>query len=348
MLVNLPFLQQNEEKVQLVAKQQLQLESQQKSAFELNSLLKDLEEEKERTSHAEADIRTFKERMLSLKNRKGVERIEEKEVLHYYRDPKLESDLTDLQKTLYEETLKRSTTQSEVEVFNKKITILEETLKNTPTKLATREVTEFERDPQLDFEAAKLRDEIARMRDEIRVKDGEQIQMKTEVSILHSKKPIIKERVVKKEVVKVEQDPEMLRAVRTFETEISDETNRMKLLNDEIFQMRSQINAIERMIPYIKPKIITKEVKKIEQDPDLINESKKIRTNLEEERIENNSLSKQLTELQSRYQEVQFWKPKVEVKEIVHENFQIDPNTEIEIMRNRKSIQEYEIGRAHV
>lgn len=341
MPINLPFLLQNEEKVQLVAKQQVQLQSQQRSTFELNSLLKDLEEEKERTSHTEVDMRTFKERMISLKNRKGVERIEEKEVLHYYRDPKLESDLTDLQKKLHEETLKRSTTQSEVEVLNKKIIILEDTLKNTPSKLATREVTEFERDPQLDFEAAKLRDEIARMRDEIRVKDGEQIQMKTEVSILHSKKPIIKEKVVKKEVLKVEQNPEMLRAVRTFETEISDESNKMKLLNNEIFQMRSQINAIERMIPYIKPKIITKEVKKIEQDPDLITESQKIRTNWEEEMIENNSLSKELTELQNRYQEVQFWKPKVEVKEIVHENFQIDPNTEIEILRLRKDIQDF-------
>lgn len=324
----------------MVAQQQVQLQSQQRSAFELDSLFKDLEEEKERTSHAETDLRTFRERMMSLKNRKGVERIQEKEVLQYYRDPKLESDLSDLQNKLHEEALRRRTIQTEVEVFNKKITILEDNLKKTTPKLVTREVTEFERDPQLDLDAAKLRDEIARMRDEIRVRDGEQIQMKTEVSILHQKKPPIKERVVKKEVLKVEQDPEMLRAVRTFETEISDEGNKMKLLNDEIFQTRSQINALERLIPNIKPKIITKEVKRIEQDPNLITESKKIRTSLEDERIENNSLSKELTQLQSRYQEVQFWKPTIEVKEIVNEIYRIDPNTEVEIMRLGKDIQD--------
>ncbi|XP_018520557.1 LOW QUALITY PROTEIN: envoplakin a [Lates calcarifer] len=331
---------QNEEKVQLVAQQQVQLESQQKSAFEIDSLLKELQEEKERTAHAETDLRTFKDRMMSLKSRRGVERIEEKEVLQYYRDPKLESDLADLQSKLHEESLRRSTTHSDVEACNKKITNLEDTLKNTPPKLVTREVTEFEKDPQLDIEASKLRDEIARMRDEIRVRDGEHIQMKTEVSILQQKRPTIKERVVKKEVVKVEQDPEMLRAVRTFEQEISDENNKIKLLNDEIFQTRSQINAMERLIPNIQPKIITKEVKKIEQDPDLISESKKIRTNLEEERIENNSLSKEVMELHSRYREVQDWKPKVEVKEIVNEIYRIDPNTEVEIMRLRKDIQD--------
>uniref|UniRef100_A0A8C4HZ89 Envoplakin a n=1 Tax=Dicentrarchus labrax TaxID=13489 RepID=A0A8C4HZ89_DICLA len=327
-------------KVQMVAQQQVQLESQQRSSFELDGLFKELDEEKERTVHAETDLRTFKDRLLSLKSRRGVERVEEKEVLQYYRDPKLESDLADLQKILHEEALRRSTAQTNVEVLNKKITIVEDTLKKTPPKLLTREVTEFEKDPQLDVEAAKIRDEMGKIREEIRVRDGEQIQMKTEVTILEQKRPLIKEKVVKKEVLKVEQNPEMLRAVRTFEMDISEENNKIKLLNDQIFQTRSQINALERLIPNIKPKIITKEVKKIEQDPDLITESKRVLTSVDEERIENNILSKELMELHSRYREVQNWKPKVEVKEIVNEIYRIDPNTEVEIMRLRKDIQD--------
>ncbi|KAK2816825.1 hypothetical protein Q5P01_025016 [Channa striata] len=332
---------QNDEKVQVVAQQQVSLENQQKNAFELDSLLKDLQEEKDRTTHAEANLRTFKERMLSLKSRRGVERLEEKEVLQYYRDPKLESDLTSLQSKLHEETLRRSTIHSQVEVLNMKITTMQETVKNTPNKLVTKEVTEFEKDPQLDVEAAKLREEISRLRDEIRVRDGDHIQMKTEFTILQQKRPTIKERVVKKEVVKVEKDPEMLRAVRTFDMEISEENNKIKLLNDNIFQTRSQINALERVIPNIEPKIITKEVKKIEQDPDLITESAKIRRSLEEERIENSGLSKELIEMQSRYREVQEWKPKIEIKEIVNEIYRIDPNTEVEIVRLRKDIQDF-------
>ncbi|XP_060918795.1 envoplakin a [Labrus mixtus] len=330
----------NEEKITMVAQQQVQLESQQRSSLELDTLAKELEEERERATHVQVELRTYKERLLSLKSRRGVERVQEKEVLQYYRDPKLESDLADLQKILNEEIYKRSTNVSELELITKKVTIQEETLQKAAPKLVTREVTEFEKDPQLDVEAAKIRDEIERMRNEIRVRDGEHIQMRTEVTILQQKRPPIKERVVKKEVVKVEKNPEMLKAVRTFETEISDENNKVKLLNDEIFQTRSMINALERLIPNIQPKVITKEVKKIEQDPQLINESKTIRTTIEEERIENNSLSRELSELQSRYREVQTWRPKVEVKEIVNELYRIDPNTEVEIMRLRKDIQD--------
>lgn len=318
----------------------MQLESQQRSSFQLSSLRKDLDDEKERGTHAQTELITYKDRMMSLKSRRGVERIEEKEVLHYYRDPKLESDLAEFQSKLHEETLKCKTIQSEIEGFTVKIATLEGTLKNTPSKLVTREVTEFERDPQLDIEAANIRDELARLKDEIRVRDGESVQMQTEITVLQQKKPLIKERVVKKEVVKVERDPEMLRAVQTFETDISDEDNKSKLINDEIFQTRSQINTLERLIPNIQPKIITKEVKKIEQDPELINESMKIRSGLDDEKVENSNLSRELSELHSRHREVQGWKPRIEVNEIVNEIYRIDPNTEREIMRLKMEIQD--------
>ncbi|XP_068606672.1 envoplakin a [Brachionichthys hirsutus] len=331
---------QNEEKVQMVAQQQVQLQSQQRNTFEVNTLMSDLDEEKDRRTHAEVDLRTFKERMTSLKSRKGVERIVEKEILEYYRDPKLQSELTDLQANVNEEVMRRRIIQTDVEEINQKIILVEENLKNAKPKLVTREVTEFERDPQLDLELARLRDEIHRVRDDIVVREGDEIHMKTEVTILQQKKRPIKEKIVKKEVVKVEQDPEMLRAVRTFETDISNEGNRSKILNDEIFQTRSTINSLERYIPNIKPKVITKEVTKIEQDPELIIESKRIRGGIEEEMIGNNSLSRDLTVLQSQYQEVQLKKPKIEVKETVHEIYRVDPNTELEIVRLRKNIQD--------
>ncbi|XP_056441747.1 envoplakin a [Gadus chalcogrammus] len=333
------LIAQKEEKVQMV-EQSVPLQSQQRSSSEADGLQKELDEEKERLTYTETELRTFKDRMMSLKSRRGVERVEDTEVLHYYRDPKLETDLVDFENKLHEESLKRSTTQGEIELITRKITITEETLKTSTPKLVTREVTEFEKDPQMDIEAAKLKSEIERIRDEMRVREGETIQMKTEVTILQAKRPNIKERVVKIEVVKVEQDPNMLRAVRNFEVEISDEGNKSKLINDDIFQTRSQINSMERIIQTIQPKVIIKEVMKIEQDPGLINESKKTQSDIEEVKIENNQLVTEITELQRRYREVQGWKPRIEVNEIVNEIYRIDPNTEMEIMRIKKEIQE--------
>ncbi|KAI1896733.1 hypothetical protein AGOR_G00097840 [Albula goreensis] len=332
---------QNEEKISQVAvQQQLQLQSQQRAQDETDSLKKELADEISRRSHAESDLDTYRKRMMSLKSRRGVERVEEKEVLQYYRDPKLESDLESLKDQIHDEARKRSGTQTEIEVTNKKIITLETDIKNVKPKLVTKEVTEIERDPQLDVEAAKLRDEIRNLKDEVRVRESETVQMKTEVTILEQKPPNIKQKVVKKEVVKLEKDPEMLRAVKTLEVDIADESQRSKSLNDDIFQTRSQINTLERIIPTVQPKVVIKEVKKVEQDPELISESKKLQASLESERNENSTLMKELTNLHHRYDEVDQMRPKVEIKEIINEIYRVDPETEAELVRLRKDLKE--------
>uniref|UniRef100_A0A674D338 Envoplakin a n=1 Tax=Salmo trutta TaxID=8032 RepID=A0A674D338_SALTR len=312
-----------------------------KSTMNIKSLQQELSAESDRRSRAETDVETFKTRMLSLKSRKGMHRVEEKEVLEYYRDPKLETDLKDLEDQIHKEALKRSRTQGEIEGVKIKIATFGDDLKCIKPKLVTREVTEFERDPQLDVEASKLKDEIGKIKNEVRVKEGEVIQQKTEVTILNATRPNIREKVMKKEVIRLEKDPEMLKAVKTFEKEITDEGNKSKSLNDEIFQTRSQINALERIIPTIQPKVVTREVKKVEQDPELINESKRIRSGLEGEKIETDSLVKEVSQLRIRYSEVEQWKPKVELKEIVNEIYRIDPQTESEIMRLKKDVQDF-------
>ncbi|CAB1344901.1 unnamed protein product [Coregonus sp. 'balchen'] len=311
-----------------------------KPTINIKSLQQELSAEHDRRSRAETDVETFKTRMLSLKSRKGMYRVEEKEVLEYYRDPKLETDLKDLEDQIHKEALKRSRTQGEIEGVKSKIATVGGDLKCIKPKLVTREVTEFERDPQLDVEASKLKDEIGKIKDEVRVKEGEVIQQKTEVTILNATRPNIREKVMKKEVIRLEKDPEMLKAVKTFEKEIADEGNKSKTLNDEIFQTRSQINALERIIPTIQPKVVTREVKKVEQDPELINESKRLRSGLEEEKIETDSLVREVSQLKSRYSEVGQWKSKVELKEIVNEIYRIDPQTELEIMRLKKDVQD--------
>ncbi|KAJ8363564.1 hypothetical protein SKAU_G00123950 [Synaphobranchus kaupii] len=335
------LITQNDEKISHVAvQQQMQLQSQQRALDETDGLKKDLVDEITRRSHAEADLETFRSRMMSLKSRRGVERVEEKEVLQYYRDPKLESDLDALRNQIHNETLKHSETQTEIQITNEKIVSLETELKNIKPKLVTKEVTEIERDPQLDVEASRLRNEITNLKNEVQIRESESVQMKTEVHILEQKKPTIKERVVKKEVVRLEKNPEMLRAVANLEIDITDEGQRSKSLNDEIFQTRSQINTLERIIPTVQPKIIIKEVKKVEQDPELISESKKLQTSLEEERFENSSLVNELTNLHYRYDQVDKMKPKVEIKEIVNEIYRIDPETETELVRLKTELKD--------
>lgn len=266
--------------------------------------------------------------------------MEEKEVVQYYRDPKLEVELHSLKNRIQDEALKRSRTNSQIDIFNEKIIQLEMQLKKIEPKLVTKIVTEYERDPQLDKEAAKMRDEMQRIRLELQTRDTEAVHVKTELTVLAQQKPKIREKVVKKEVVRLEKDPEMLKAVLVFQGDIAAEESQCQMLNDSIFRTRSQINTLERVIPTIQPKIVTKVVKQVQQDPETLEESKKLRMVLEEEKDENAILMKDLTTLQLRYGEVEKLRPKVEVKEIVNEIYRVDPETEVMLMRLRKELQE--------
>uniref|UniRef100_UPI003AAD0C66 envoplakin-like n=1 Tax=Centroberyx gerrardi TaxID=166262 RepID=UPI003AAD0C66 len=335
------IMARNEENVsKVVVNQQLQLQSQRQSLKESDSLKKELSEEIARRSYAENDLDTYRKRFMSLKSRRGVERVEEKEVVQYYRDPKLEVELDSLKNRIRDEAVKRSGTCSEIELINEKVSKLETELTRVEPKLVTKVLTEYERDPQLDKEATRIRDEMRRIRQELQTRDSEAVHVKTELTVLAQKKPKIKAKVVKKEVVRLEKDPEMLKAVLTFQNEISEEGSRCKSLNDDIFSTRSQINTLERAIPTIQPKVVTKVLKKVQQDPEMLEESKKLRFSLEEEKDENVILKKDLTTLQLRYSEVDKLKPKVEIKEIVNEIYRVDPETEVELVRLRKELQD--------
>uniref|UniRef100_A0A8C9XNW0 Envoplakin b n=1 Tax=Sander lucioperca TaxID=283035 RepID=A0A8C9XNW0_SANLU len=331
----------NEEQVsQVVVNQQLQQQSQKKDLEESGSLKKELNEEVDRRFNAEKDLETYRKRFMSLKSRRGVERLEEKEVVQYYRDPKVEADIVSLKSRIQDEALKRSRTLSEIEIINEKIITVERQLTKIEPKLVTKLLYEYERDPQLDKEAVKMRDEMQRIRLELQTRDTESVHVKTELTVLSQQKPKIRETVVKKEVVRLERDPEMLKAVLTFQNDIAQEESQFKSLNDRIFSTRSQINTLERVIPTIQPKIVTKVVKQVRQDPEAVEESKKLQISLEEEKDENVILMKDLTTLQLRYGEVDNLRSKVEVKEIVNEIYRVDPDTEVELVRLRKELQD--------
>ncbi|XP_037331273.2 envoplakin [Pungitius pungitius] len=331
----------NQEKVsQVVVNQQLQLQSQRKDLEESDSLKRELNEEIDRRLHAEKDLETYRKRFVSLKNRRGVQRLEEKEVVQYYRDPKLEEEIKSLKSQIQDEASKRSRNHSEIDIINIEIIKVEKQLVNIEPKLVTKQLTEYERDPQLDKEAIKMRDEMRKIKLELQTRDTEAVQVKTELTVLSQQKQKIRETVVKKEVVRLEKDPEMVKAVLTLKNNISEEELQCKLLNDSVFSTRSQINTLERVIPTIQPKIITKMVKQVQQDEELVEESKKLRIAIEEEKEENLILMKELSTLQQRYNEVDKLKAKVEIKEIINEIYRVDPETEVTLMRLKKELQD--------
>ncbi|KAK1785644.1 hypothetical protein P4O66_018995, partial [Electrophorus voltai] len=338
------IIKQNENIVSQVAVQQQQLV--QKGLVEVDSLKKELSEETSRRSQAESELDSFRMRMVSLKSRRGVERVEEKETVHYYRDPKLEVELEILKKKIEDEARKHAGIQTDIEIIKQRIVTMEREVTEVKPKLVTKVFTEYEKDPQLEKEAVLIREEIQKIREALRLQDAEMLERTTEITFLEKKRPTVKERIVKKDVVKLEKDPEMLKAVVTFKNEISDEGIRCKNLNDEIFAIRSQINTLERIIPTVQPKIVLKELKKVEQDPELLKESKVLHSSLQEVLQDITILTKEVNRLQLQYSQVEMLKPKIDVKEIINEIYRVDPETEIELRRLRKELQD--MGRQRV
>ncbi|XP_051905904.1 envoplakin [Hippocampus zosterae] len=324
----------------VVVSQRLLLQSQRNDAEEAETMGKELNEETARRLHAEKDLETYRQRYLSLKSRRGVERLEEKEVVQYYRDPKLEAELQSVKSRIQDEGYKRSQTHSDIDALNEKILKMEKQLSGVEPKLVNKVVTEYERDPQLDHDMERIRNEIQKIRAEIQKKESEVVRLKKELSLLAQQKPKFKERLVKKDVVKLEKDPEMIKAVFAFKNEIATEEAQCLSINNTIFSVRSKINSLERIIPTIEPKIVTKTVKQVQQDPETLNESKKLRMALEEEKDENVILLKDITTLQLRYGEVEKLRTKLEVKEVINEIFQIDPETEVHLQRLRTELQD--------
>uniref|UniRef100_A0A8B9DF10 Envoplakin n=1 Tax=Anser cygnoides TaxID=8845 RepID=A0A8B9DF10_ANSCY len=336
------------EDIQVVREQTQQSENKAMSSRESEGLKTQLEEERRKVAKIEEDLEEHRSKLLMLKTQRPVERVEEKEVVEYYRDPQLESNLSKMTQQIEEEGKKRLNLQEDIEAMNQKLAQMENEKKAVPAQLLTKEITKIEKDPNLDSQAASLRQEIKRLQEESLAAASELEQRKRELHQLERKQPNIREKVVVKELIKLEKNPEMLKSVRTLQLQIDEESFKRKSAEEAIVKVKNKIEEVERLIETAEPKIIVKEVKQVEQDPELLKESTKLKNLIEEERSKNLMLTGELGELQSQYSIAEKQKPRVEVKERVNEIFLVDPETEQEIAHLKRELQEVTLKRTKI
>lgn len=286
------------------------------------------------------ELEEQRNQLLRLRTQRPVERLEEKEVVEFYRDPQLESSLSRVKSQVEGEGKKRASLQADLEAAAQKVVQLESKRKAMQPHLLTKEVTQIEKDPGLDNQAARLSSELQHLREENAAITARLEQLKKELLALEQKEANVKEKVVVKEVVKVEKDLEMVKAARALRLQIEEDTTQRQRADEAVARLQARIQDLEREISTMQPKVIVKEAKKVEQDPGLIKEASRLRSLLEGERSKNETLAKELRELQDKYSAVEKQKPKVELQERVHETFRVDPETEREIARLRAELQQ--------
>ncbi|KFM07659.1 Envoplakin, partial [Aptenodytes forsteri] len=336
------------EDIEAAHEQTQQSENKATTSRESAGLKSQLEEERRKVAKIEEDLEEHRNKLLMLKTQKPIERVEEKEVIEYYRDPQVESNLSKMVQQIEEEGKKRQSLQEDIEVMSQKLAQMESEKKVMPAQLLTKEITKIEKDPSLDSQAASLRQEIKRLQEESLAAASELEQRKRELHMLERKQPNIRERVVVKELIKLEKNPEMLKSVRTLQLQIDEESFKRKSAEEAIVKVKNKIEEVERLIETAEPKIIVKEVKQVEQDPELLRESSKLKTLIEEERSKNLMLTGELGELQSQYNIAEKQKPRVEVKERINEIFLVDPETERQIAHLKRELQEVTLKRTKI
>ncbi|XP_028912729.1 envoplakin isoform X2 [Ornithorhynchus anatinus] len=308
-----------------------------------------LEKERQRVAQVQQELEEQRAQLLLLKTQRPVERLEEKEVVEVYRDPGLESGLSEMRAQLEAEGKERARVRAELEAAAREVARLEGQRKAVQPELLTKEVTQVERDPGLEAEAAQLRAAAQQLREEGAAAGTQLERLREELLTLERRPaPAVQEKVVVKEVIKLEKDPEMVRAAQALQRQLEEDGCRRQEAEEAALRLRDRIRELEQLIGAVEPKVVVKEVKKVEQDPGLQRESARLRSLLDEERGRNAALCGELQDLRARLSLAEQRKPRVEVKERVHETFRVDPETEREIARLQREVRETAAKRSAV
>nr|XP_051697064.1 envoplakin [Oryctolagus cuniculus] len=308
---------------------------------ESETLRSQLQEERQRVARVQRELEEQRAQLLRLRTQPPVERLEEREVVEFYRDPQLESSLARVQAQVEEEGRRRAGLQAELEAAAQTLARLQSERKARQPHLLTKEVTRVERDPSLDRPGSPAgRPRSSRCRRRAAIVGARLAALKEELLALERREAAVKETVVVKEVVKVERDPEMAQAAGALRRQVQEEAARRKGAEEAAAGLRAHIADLERAIGAVEPKVIVKEVKTVEQDPGLLEESSRLRSLLQEERSRNAALARELQELRGRHSVAAAQKPQVQLQERVHEILRVDPETEQEITRLRAQLQE--------
>ncbi|XP_007454387.1 PREDICTED: envoplakin isoform X2 [Lipotes vexillifer] len=306
---------------------------------ESEALKSQLEEGRKRVAQVQRELGGQRSQLLQLKTQRPLEKLEEKEVVEFSRDPQLESSLSRVKSQVEDERKKRAGLQADLEAAAQKVMRLENQRKATQPHLLTKEVTQIERDPGLDSQAAQLSSEIQLLRGENAAILAQLEALKTELLALGQKEVSV-ERVALKEVVRVEKDLEMVKAAQALRLQVQEDAAQRRGAEAAVAGLQARISELEQAIRAVQPKVIVKEVKRVEQDPGLLQEASRLRGCLEAERQENKALARELQELRGKHSAEEKQKPRVDLQERVREIFQVDPETEREMARLRAELQE--------
>uniref|UniRef100_A0A8C3LLD4 Periplakin n=1 Tax=Chrysolophus pictus TaxID=9089 RepID=A0A8C3LLD4_CHRPC len=309
---------------------------------EVWKLKKELEDETQRRQQLEAEIQAIQNNIVHLQNQKPQETVVKKELVKKVPDPQLEESFHKLQQSLAEEQRKNQVLQDELEALKIRLRVLEHEKKEGGQEYIVKEVLRIEPDKAQAEEILRLKEELEELRRQEGTRENEVNLLRQQIAVLSSEKNKEQEKVTEKEVLKLQNDPQLEMEFRMLQENKQRESALRQKHEEELSFLQEKLKRLEKERAIAEGKITVKEVLKVEKDVAIEREVNELRRQYEDEKSKGRSNEREKAELLRKIQLLEEENAKVVVQEKVREIVRPDPKAENEVANLRLELVEQE------
>ncbi|XP_033091715.1 periplakin [Trachypithecus francoisi] len=303
---------------------------------------KQLDEETERRQQLENEVKSTQEEIRTLRNQGPQESVVRKEVLKKVPDPALEESFQQLQHTLAEEQHKNQLLQEELEALQLQLRALEQETRDGGQEYVVKEVLRIEPDRAQADEVLQLREELESLRRQKGAREAEVLLLQQRLAALAEERSRAQEKVTEKEVVKLQNDPQLEAEYRQLQEDHQRQGQLREKQEEELSFLQEKLKRLEKERAMAEGKITVKEVLKVEKDTATEREVSDLTHQYEDEAAKARASQREKTELLRKIWALEEENAKVVVQEKVREIVRPDPKAESEVANLRLELVEQE------
>ncbi|XP_037363542.1 periplakin [Talpa occidentalis] len=303
---------------------------------------KELDEETERRQQLENEVKSAREEIRVLQNQSPQESVVRKEVLKKVPDPELEESFQQTQRSLAEEQHKNQLLREELEALQRRLRTLEQETGDGGQEYVVKEVLRIEPDRAQADEVLKLREELEELRRQKGTREAEAALLQQRIAALAQEKGQAQEKVMEKEVVRLQNDPQLEAEYRQLQEAQQREGRLRERHEEELSFLQDKLKRLEKERAMAESKITVKEVLKVERDPATEREVGDLQRQYEDEAATARTHQREKTELLRKIWALEEENAKVVVQEKVREIVRPDPKAESEVANLRLELVEQE------
>ncbi|XP_064178533.1 periplakin-like isoform X1 [Anguilla rostrata] len=342
-----------------------------KAENEAANLRLDLVEQQRRYRDTELQLKTLQDDLNLLRNKGPQIEVKEviKEIIKYKTDPETERELEQLRNEIVEKAHQNEKSEMEIRQLKEEIQRWKDTNPQVQVKEVVNEVMQYREDPKTQDEVEILKRKLAEEQKKRLDLEREKSAHEEKIRMRKTDLSQVKEKVIVKEVVKMEEDPLLKSECQAFSENIINEQKQKDNLKDElsklrrqkadlenqleelehermtrleaereILRMRARLNDLEARDRKTMEKVTVQQKVVLQQDPQQEKEHSILRLELQEERHKRMLLEEELNALVQKQANLE--KKGVQEKVVYSERVEVerDPETLLEINRLKSSL----------